>query len=155
MRRNCVTTRVRIYYIVSPRGGGFRTGGTCVSLVVAAQGIITLRRGAARSALHRKGSGRKRLAATSKGIDNGPIISGRRRLSRHAPYAGKRTAGEPFWFRGRCLIRPCYVTFLRSLLFYDRVENWNSTFLTRQIAKIDGANHFDQKLNNVRILLIT
>lgn len=45
MRRNCVTTRVRIYYIVGPRGGGFRTGRTCVSFVVAAEGIITLRRG--------------------------------------------------------------------------------------------------------------
>lgn len=44
MRRNCVTTRVWIYYIyiyiIGARdgGGGFRTGGTCVSFVVAAEG---------------------------------------------------------------------------------------------------------------------
>lgn len=127
MRRNCVTTRVRIYYIAGPRGGGFRTGGTCVSLVVAAQGIITLRRGAARSALHRKGSGRKRLAATSKGIDNGPIISGRRRLSRHAPYAGEKDRWRTVLISGTLLDTSLlrnissFVTLLRSsrkLKFY-------------------------------------
>lgn len=108
MRQNCVTTRVRIYYIAGPRGGGFRTGGTCVSSVVAAKGIITLRRTRCytQRLTEEKGSGggRKRLPTTAKGIDNGPVISGRRRLSRHALNSGKRTAGEPFRFRKRCVI---------------------------------------------------
>lgn len=75
-------------YIIGARdgGGGFRTGGTCVSFVVAAEGNNC--RGATVWRVERVEG--KTAATRAKGIDNGPIISGRRRLSRHAPSSVER-----------------------------------------------------------------
>lgn len=77
-------------YIIGARdgGGGFRTGGTCVSFVVAAEG-----NNCPSPRCNGVESGRvegKTAATGAKGIDNGPIISGRRRLSRHAPSSAER-----------------------------------------------------------------
>lgn len=52
------------------------------------KGIIALRRGATVWRVERVEG--KTAATGAKGIDNGPIISGRRRLSRHAPSSVER-----------------------------------------------------------------
>lgn len=131
MRRNCVTTRVRIYYIYiyvyiggsrgggDGGGGGFRTGGTCVSFVVAAEGnnYPSPRCNSVVMGRVERVEGGKTVATRAKGIDNGPIISGRRRLSRHAPNSVEKNGRRTRFERKLCVkLNFCCVIFNRGFV---------------------------------------
>lgn len=76
------------------------------------KGIITLRRGG-----ERKGWGGKTVATRVKGIDNGPIISGRRRVSRHAPNSVEKNGRWTRFRKGLCVkLNFCCVIFNRGLV---------------------------------------